>query len=192
MDLRDYALGEGSAAERRALEAELAQDGELREELHRWELTLAALRSAPDEEIPRRIAFVSDPVFAPNWWQRLFSAPQWGFASAAVLGGAIVAHGWLLKPSPAVVDQAPVANGVRYSEADLSAAVESAVARAVASVEARQQERLRQVIDESEKRHQTERQMMAASFEENLLLMRKQINRMYVQSANLNVGSVQQ
>lgn len=70
LDIRDYAMGEGSAAERQAFAAELANSAALREELQRYELTLTALQSVPEEEIPRRIAFVSDPVFAPKWWQK--------------------------------------------------------------------------------------------------------------------------
>ena len=57
-----------------------------REELDRLNLTRSALASLEDEEIPRRIAFVSDRVFEPRWWQTMWhSGPVMGFASAAVL-----------------------------------------------------------------------------------------------------------
>ena len=36
----------------------------------RLRLTLDALSTLREEEIPRRIAFVSDKVFEPRWWQR--------------------------------------------------------------------------------------------------------------------------
>ena len=40
-----------------------------REELARLRLTLDALSTLREEEMPRRIAFVSDKVFEPRWWQ---------------------------------------------------------------------------------------------------------------------------
>lgn len=187
LDIRDYAMGEGSPAERQAFAAELAKSAELREELQRYELTLAALQSVPEEEIPRRIAFVSDPVFAPKWWQRFFAAPQWGLVSAAVLGAAILGHGWMMRPVT-VVAQAPVVREVGISKEELKAVV----AQAVAEAESRQRETLRVALSEAEKKHQEERQMMAVTFDENMMLMRKQMNRMLVSSANLNVGNIQQ
>ena len=66
-----------------------------REELDRLNLTRSALASLEDEEIPRRIAFVSDRVFEPRWWQTMWhSGPVMGFASAAVLAAAILVHGF--------------------------------------------------------------------------------------------------
>jgi arsenate reductase-like glutaredoxin family protein len=190
LDIRDYAMGEGSAAERQAFAAELAKSAGLREELQRYEFTLTALQSIPEEEIPRRIAFVSDPVFAPKWWQRFFAVPQWGFASAAVLGAAILGHGWMMRPVNPVglVAQAPVVREAGISKEELKAVV----AQAVAEAESRQRETLRVALSEAEKKHQEERQMMAVTFDENMMLMRKQMNRMLVSSANLNVGSIQQ
>src|SRR5688500_13264172 len=105
-DLKAYLLGEGSRA---AGEAHLAGCPECRGEAERFHLTRAALLSVPDEEPPRRIAFVSDKVFEARWYQRIWrSGPQLGFLSAAVLAGAIVVHG-ALQPqpaaAPATVDQ---------------------------------------------------------------------------------------
>lgn len=194
LDIRDYAMGEGSAAERQAFAAELANSAALREELQRYELTLTALQSVPEEEIPRRIAFVSDPVFAPKWWQKFFAVPQWGFASAVLLGGAILGHGWMMRPVNPVglVAQAPVVREAGVSKEELKAVVAQAVSQAVAEVETRQEEKLRVALGAAEKKYQDERQMMAVSFEENMMLMRKQMNRMLVSTANLNVGNVQQ
>lgn len=194
LDIRDYAMGEGSAAERQAFAAELANSAALREELQRYELTLTALQSVPEEEIPRRIAFVSDPVFAPKWWQKFFAVPQWGLASAAVLGAAILGHGWMMRPVNPVglVAQAPVVREAGVSKEELKAVVAQAVSQAVAEVETRQEEKLRVALGAAEKKYQEERQMMAVSFEENMMLMRKQMNRMLVSTANLNVGNVQQ
>ena len=41
-----------------------------REELATLRLTLDTLSTLREEEIPRRIAFVSDQIFEPRWWQR--------------------------------------------------------------------------------------------------------------------------
>ncbi|MCU0248164.1 MAG: hypothetical protein MUC42_16470, partial [Bryobacter sp.] len=103
-DLKGYLLGELNAAERKAVEAALAADAGLREELARLKGTVALLRSVPDEEPPRRIAFVSDKSIAPTpWWKRIWnSAPQLGFLSAALLAGAIMVNAWT-RPVPQIV-----------------------------------------------------------------------------------------
>jgi hypothetical protein len=50
------------------------------------------MRLSADREIPRRIAFVSDPVFQLSWWQRFWrSGPKW-VRLRAVLSCAILAH----------------------------------------------------------------------------------------------------
>ncbi len=76
------------------------------EDRERLAYTLTALRSVADEEIPRKISFVSDRVFEPKWWQRF---PAWGFASASVLAAAIVAHGYLARPMAVSMGTAPPA-----------------------------------------------------------------------------------
>ncbi|MDX2268502.1 MAG: hypothetical protein NW208_10385 [Bryobacter sp.] len=188
MDLRDYALGEGTAAEREAMAARLAASAEEREELRRWELTLRAVADLLQEEIPRRIAFVSDPVWEqkvmePKWWQRLWPAgPQWGFASAAVLAMAILAHGWVIRPvEKTMVVEAPAAS--RGGEQELD--VQAIVREAVAASEERQQREFRKVLAEVQQEHESEIRLMAASMEENQSLLRKQMNRLYMMSANL-------
>ena len=56
-------------------------------------LTLDALSTLREEEIPRRIAFVSDQIFEPRWYTRAFRA-LWSpnFAAACVVAGAILVH----------------------------------------------------------------------------------------------------
>ena len=68
-DLKGYILKELPRDEARATEAHAAGCEACREELDRLSLTFTALRSMPEEEMPRRIAFVSDKVFEPKWWQ---------------------------------------------------------------------------------------------------------------------------
>src|SRR5260370_9903416 len=89
--LRDYAFDELDAAGRAGVERHLPNCGECRAELDRMRLTTAALRVLPDVEIPQRIAFVSDKVFAPSPWREWFSGARLGFASALVMAVALVA-----------------------------------------------------------------------------------------------------
>ena len=95
-DLKAYFLGEPGAAGRGAVEEHLKACTACREELDRLRLTGAALASVPDEEMPHRIAFVSDKIFEPRGWARFWnSAPRLGFASAAMLSAAIIIHGFI-------------------------------------------------------------------------------------------------
>lgn len=113
-ELKDYLLGELSAAERSAVEERLAADDGYRLEYERLAMTRTALLAAPEPEMPRRIAFVSDPVFAPSFWQRLF-APAWAYGCAAMLCCAILAHGYL-------------GRGTALDDAAVNARIERAVA----------------------------------------------------------------
>jgi anti-sigma factor RsiW len=121
-DLKEYALGEGTAEERRAMELHLPTCASCFEEVERLGIVQSAMLTLRDEEIPRRIAFVSDKVFAPRWYQRLWqSGPVAGFASAAMLAGAILVHGF---QQPAV----PVAQP-SMTETEIHARVEAEVAK---------------------------------------------------------------
>jgi anti-sigma factor RsiW len=104
-DLKAYLLRELAEADRRGVESHLAACAECREELARLRRTAEALRGLPEEEIPHRIAFVSDKIFEPGGWARFWnSAPRLGFASAAMLAAAILGHA-LLRPAPAVTPE---------------------------------------------------------------------------------------
>jgi anti-sigma-K factor RskA len=191
-DLHAYALGEGSATERAATAAALAESAELREELERLEITLAALQALPQEEIPRRIAFVSDPVFQPSLWQRFCnSGPRLAFAGAGLLSCAILLHGVMQQQTP---PPAPVANGI--TPAEVQTIVSQAVSQAVAEVETRAQARTRQevaaAVAATEKRFERELQLLSATIQENETILRKQMNRLYVSNAGLTIGTSQE
>jgi anti-sigma factor RsiW len=98
VDWKAYALGEMPAAQRSSAASHMVGCVSCREELAGVEATLATLAMLHEEEVPRRIAFVSDKVFEPRWWQR------WNptFAAASVLAAAIVLHAFV---------QAPVSDG---------------------------------------------------------------------------------
>jgi anti-sigma factor RsiW len=116
-DWKAYALGELDPESRRKAEAHAAVCPSCREELDMVRVTLDALSTLREEEIPRRIAFVSDKVFEPRWWQ-MFLRPS--FAAACVIAAAILVHAFVRAPAPAD-----------------SAAVQAAVTRAVTEVEER-------------------------------------------------------
>jgi anti-sigma-K factor RskA len=127
-ELKDYLFGELTGEEKRRVEERLAADADYRLEFERLQLTQTALLAAPEPELPRRIAFVSDPVFEkPTFWQRLL-APAWAYACAAMLSCAILAHGYLSRDAAAGLDEVAV-----------NARIEKAVAA---------------VRNESEKRHE--------------------------------------
>jgi hypothetical protein len=155
-------------------------------EAERLAAAIAALRSLPAEEIPRPIRFVSDKVFVPAWWQRL---PVWGFASAAMLAGAIVAHGLLSRPAdgasltasvPAVSAPAPVDRDTLEREIET---------RLAAHYDRKLNSALRAARAEYDEKLEFERRAILVSVEENFSLLRKQMNRMYVASALLDGGA---
>jgi anti-sigma factor RsiW len=185
LDLKAYLLGESPEADRRAAEAHLAACASCREELERLRLTEAALRSLPLEEIPRRIAFVSDRVFEPSWWRRLWRpAPGWALASAALVAAAILAHGWIQRETilvqSAPPDPAVVAAAV---EREVDRRLGEAVARAVAAhsaVEADKTARLlRAVREEFEIRRREDRAQIEQAFE----VLNKRLNVVHLASA---------
>jgi hypothetical protein len=129
--LRDYAFDELPAVEARGMEQHLQTCEACAAELERLQITTAALRSVPDREIPQRIAFVSDKVFAPSAAARFFSGfwnstARLGFASACVLGTALIISAYHRTP-PAEVRTV-------VQTADVSKQVDEAIAKAVARV----------------------------------------------------------
>jgi anti-sigma factor RsiW len=82
LDLKAYVLGEVDRQEQTACENHLSACAICRQEVEQLSLTRTALLSLADEEIPQRIAFVSDKVFEPKWWQGIWgSGPAMVFAA---------------------------------------------------------------------------------------------------------------
>ena len=104
-DLKDYFLQELPSPERVQVEAHVNHCLACREELDRLQLTASALFSLRDEEIPQRIAFVSDQIFEPSPLRRWFTAfwgstARLGFASALMLSASIFYFA-ATRPAPA-------------------------------------------------------------------------------------------
>src|SRR5579871_2760045 len=128
IDWKGYALGELSKSERTQAEAHAAACSHCREELAATRLTLDALSTLKEEEVPRRIAFVSDKVFEPRWWQRF----QPTFAAGCVIAAAILVHGFA-QPR---LDQTTV---------------QSMIVREVANSQQKYQGQLEAILDEIQK-----------------------------------------
>ena len=165
-DWKAYALGEVDPGDRHQAEAHAAACAKCREELATLRLTLDALSTLREEEIPRRIAFVSDKVFEPRWWQA-FLRPS--FAAATVIAAAILVHGWMMRPVPSA---APSID---------TAAIQS---RIDAALERQAQENAR-LLAATEQRFAEQRQADLATAGYNLDLLRKELNTMYA----LNTGA---
>ena len=159
VDLKAYFLGELPPAERAPVEKHLDTCAGCREELERLDSTRSALASLRDEEPPQRIAFVSDKVFEPRWWQTIWrSGPAMGFASAAMLAAAIFVHAYA-RPAAAPVDTAQMEQRI---EQQVDARVGAAVTKAVASAEERQDQRIQQAVATAEQRFDAQYQRALA------------------------------
>ncbi len=188
-ELKDYVFGELSAVQRREVDQHIASCATCREELERLTITQAALATMRDEDPPRRIAFVSDKVFEPTWWQSLWnSGPRLGFASALVLAAAILAHGWM---QPAV-KTAPVQTAVAFNQREIDARVADELSKrlpaAVDKAVEQQSDKLTKVISETEKRLSFERRADLVAFQEEVKYLKRRLDVTTVQLARAERG----
>jgi anti-sigma factor RsiW len=160
IDLKAYVVGEVTRQERSVVEDHARGCLGCREELDRLNFTRSALASLEDEEMPRRIAFVSDRVFEPRWWQTMWrSGPAMGFVSAALLAAAILVHGFEARPVVPAVDAAQIEKRV---ESQLDVRVQAAVSQA----QAKQSAEFAKVLDATENRFKLQRQSDLATVQE--------------------------
>jgi hypothetical protein len=174
-DLRDYLLDELDHAARAAVETHARASASCREELDPLRLTQAALLHLREEEMPQRIAFVSDKIFEPTRWRR-WAAAFWNssarlaFASAMLLfGAALVWHRPAPPAPPPAVDLAQYETRLRAE-----------IAAAVASSEARQQQKTAELLAAAEKRYETDRRYLMLTVAENFEVLRKRLGTTYV------------
>jgi len=173
IDLKAYVVGEVARHEQSAVEDHVRGCQSCREELERLSLTRSMLASLEDEEVPRRIAFVSDRVFEPRWWQTMWhSGPVMGFASASVLAAAILVVGFA---RPAAVDTAQIEKRI---ESQLNARVQAAVNEA----QTKQAAEFAQVLNATETRYETQRKTDLATVQEAAEYYEKQIGRLVMAS----------
>lgn len=182
-DWKGFVLQEIPPAERRRMEEHLKSCAACRQEVESLGLTLVAVRQLPQQPIPRRLAFVSDPVFELPWWKRLWRmpAPAWGFAAACVLAAAIFAHATMAPPpataryDPAVIEKAVQAELERQLPARLEAAVRTQIAPAMAQLETR--------LASFEQRVENDRRADLRDVTSAFELLQKRINNVYLASA---------
>ena len=188
-DWKSYALGELDARARQAAESHVAACAECQDELAGLRVTLDAMATLREEELPRRIAFVSDKVFEPRWYEKLIQAfLRPSFAAAALIAAAILVHAFVRPvsapasdPSQAVaqVDTSAIEARVTAEvtarlQGEMAAAVNNAVTKAVAETEKRDDQRTAALLSASERRYSD-----AADF------LNKQVTRIYA----LNTGA---
>ena len=181
-DWRAYAFGELEASARREAESHAAACADCQDELAGLRVTLDALATLREEEVPRRIAFVSDKVFEPRWWQKLYLRPS--FAAAGLIAAAILVHGFVRPVAAPVtataqVDTAAITARVTAAvsqrlESQMAASINTAVAKAVADTEKRDDLRTAGLLNTTERRYAD-----AAEF------LNKQVTQIYA----LNTGA---
>jgi len=192
-DLRDYFFGELSREEHNAVDRHVASCAGCREELERLRLTQATLLSVRDEDPPRHIAFVSDPVFEPSWWQRLWrSGPVLAFASAAMLSAAILVHAFVPRPAaaPVPVAQATVP-ATTFTESQMREIVQAAVTKAVSESEARQTARFEQILAKTQHDWELEHRAAWVKVGDYMEMLEKRVNLFLRASNDLPTGSAQ-
>ena len=187
-DWKSYALGELDARARQEAESHVAACADCQDELAGLRVTLDAMATLRDEELPRRIAFVSDKVFEPRWDEKLtqaFLRPS--FAAAGLIAAAILVHAFVRPVSaPANAPQAMTqvdrtaiearvtAEVTARLQGEMAMAVNTAVTKAVAETEKRDDHRTALLLSAADRRYSD-----AADF------LNKQVTRIYA----LNTGA---
>jgi len=181
-DWKSYALGELDARARQEAESHVAACADCQDELAGLRVTLDAMATLREEELPRRIAFVSDKVFEPRWYEKLFLRPS--FAAAAVIAAAILVHAFVRPvgvPANVTAQVDTRAMEARVSaevtarlQSEMATVVNAAVSKAVADTEKHDDQRTALLLSATEQRYSD-----AADF------LNKQVTRMYA----LNTGA---
>jgi anti-sigma factor RsiW len=175
-DLKDFFLKELPEPQRLAVEAHTRKCPACREELDRLQLTETALFALRDEEIPRRVAFVSDPVFeapaARRWWASFWGSPaRLGFAGAALLSAAILVSALTRPAAPTLVSpvaQAPAqTQTASITKEDMDRQIRAAVEQAVRESESRQALKTDATLASFVEREQQERRQLKYAEELN-------------------------
>jgi anti-sigma factor RsiW len=178
-DLKAYTLGEVAQRDRKAVEDHVRGCERCREEMERLRLTRTALLSLEAEEIPQRIAFVSDQVFEPRWWQTMWrSGPAMGFAASALLAAAILVHAFARPVAPVAGSSLDTAQIEQRVERQVNARLDAAVIKAVAEAQARQSAEFAKVLNAVE----LQRRSDLATFQQTAEYYEKQVHRFEVAS----------
>jgi len=198
-DWKAYALNEMDPGARREAEAHSKVCQDCYDELAGLQITLGALATLREEEIPRRIAFVSDKVFEPRWWQS-FLRPS--FAAAGLIAAAILVHGFVRPVSTGAVpaDTAAITKQIQQQvdqqierevaarvDTAVSARIDAAVTKAVADTERREEQKTTDVLAATEKRFTDQRRADFATAAANYDMLSKQLTKMYAVNTGIGV-----
>jgi anti-sigma factor RsiW len=176
--LKDFLLRELPGPQRLQVEAHVQACPSCRTELDRLRLTQTALSYLGEEEIPRRIGFVSDRIFEPSRWRRWWTACHGpaglGFASAAMLSVALIAS-VATRPAPA---PRAIVTASAVSEDEIRQRIDRSVERAVADIETRYAQRTEQLVKDIRNHDQEERRVIQTAADMQIDYMQR-----YVQAA---------
>lgn len=190
VDLKAYFLGELDHRQKAAVEGHVSACQICRDEVENLRLTQTALLALPQEDVPQRIAFVSDKVFEPRWWQSIWrSGPAMGFASAVLLAVAILVHAATRQSvvvPPANLDTARIE---RQIEESVAKRLDAAVARTVAESEARQAAQTTQLLAAAEKRFELESRDNVTAMQQVARYYEQKMNQFMVASNNDFTGN---
>ncbi len=186
-DLKDLFFGELDPRERKRVEEHLPKCLSCQHEYDRLQLTQTALLSVREEELPRRIAFVSDKVFEPRWYQKLWnSGPKLGFAGAAMLSCAILVHG--LAPAHGSQTASPTTDPAVIQamvQQEVNRRVELEVKKVSAEYEARGEAKLQRAMTEQRKELDFDRRADMMALEANYTVLQKKLNSWRLASAEV-------
>ena len=176
-DWNAYVLGEMDRPARQQAEGHAAVCAECQQDVTALRMTLDSMAALRDEEIPRRIAFVSDKVFEPRWWRKMFLRPS--FAGAALIAAAVLAHGVMRPPVSSAPPVDVAAMEARVSEklqAQMADSVQAAVAKAVAATREQDDRRTALLLASAERRYM-----------ESTEILNKQVTRIYAMNSGAGV-----
>ncbi len=188
-DLRDYFFAELKSAEAKQVELHLAACKACQVELSQLDVTRVALMQLPQEEPPRRIAFVSDKVFAPTMWQRFWqSGAKLGFASAAMVTAGLLVNA-LTRPSP-VVQYSNVNYGAIEAKVreEVSRQIPVEVAKAVSVAEEKNLAQVHTAVASVEKKYAQERELDIAVMRANFDILQSRMSQRYLNLASYDGG----
>jgi len=164
--VRDYAFDELPASERKSLEQHFGECADCAAELDHLRLTTAALRVLPDQEVPRRIAFVSDRAPAAGWFAGFWnSAARLGFASALVLAAGL-SFSSFNNHRPAEVHT--TVQNASVSQGEIDQAVAKAVAAAVDKVHADDARMTKAALEEIDNKYQQKQTDLMVAMQTNV------------------------
>jgi anti-sigma factor RsiW len=170
--LPDYAFDELAQPERKRMEQHLTQCSSCAAELDQLRLTTAVLRILPDQEVPRRIAFVLDQPPATNWLAGIWnSAARLGFASACVLAIGLSFAAYHREPAPQ-----PAVQTAAIPQAAIQDAVNKAVAFAVDKAHAEDVRMTKAALDAVDDKYAQKQRNLLVSLQEAMEYQQKRAN----------------